>query len=165
MMIVVALMGLALAVLELRERRRFASALEAARTDYLNAKFTCDLAAIRIDEYEEVIFPTDMRTVDDEVAKARTERSLAADQLANADKRWGPSSLVPYRLAVQRAVFLEEQAVSKKKVLEDYTKIKTIRELKSDLAIARANELLRKMTYEQVKATGGSLIGRIMNQK
>jgi hypothetical protein len=55
--------------------------------------------------------------------------------------------------------------LTKKKVLEQYTKDKTIRELQSEVSKARANEVARKSAYERLKATGGGLLRRVMSRE
>ncbi len=55
---------------------------------------------------------------------------------------------VSEELTLKKARFALEQAESKKKVLVDYTKGKTIKELKSEVEKARSDELAKKATWE-----------------
>src|SRR5262249_29143175 len=55
---------------------------------------------------------------------------------------------VSEELALKKAVFALEQAQSKKKVLVEYTKGKTIKELRSEVEKARSDELAKKATHE-----------------
>ena len=55
---------------------------------------------------------------------------------------------VSEELTLKKARFALEQAQSKKKVLVDYTKGKTIKELKSEVEKARSDELAKKATWE-----------------
>ena len=55
---------------------------------------------------------------------------------------------VSEELALKKARFALEQAQSKKKVLVDYTRDKTIKELKSEVEKARSDELAKKATCE-----------------
>jgi hypothetical protein len=69
------------------------------------------------------------------------------------------------KVALRQNQFRYEQALTKKKVLDQYTKDKTIRELQSEVSKARAKELARKTAYERLKVTGGGLLRRITNRK
>jgi HlyD family secretion protein len=55
-------------------------------------------------------------------------------------------------LALQKAKFTQEQAQTKKTVLEQYTKDKTIKELKSEVEKARADELAKEATWKLERA-------------
>ena len=59
--------------------------------------------------------------------------------------RWRPGPLG--RIDLKKAKFALEQAQSKKKVLVDYTKHKTIKELQSEVEKARSDELAKKATF------------------
>jgi HlyD family secretion protein len=81
-------------------------------------------------------------------------------------EKWSDApSPLSFEISLRQAVFNEERAVTRKRVLEQFTKAKTIQELESEVAKARANELSRKLTYDQMKSAGGGLISEIMNQK
>ena len=55
---------------------------------------------------------------------------------------------VSEELTLKKARFALEQAQSKKKVLVEYTKDKTIKELESEVEKARSDELAKKATWE-----------------
>jgi hypothetical protein len=163
MMIAVVLVALILAALELQERRRFAIALKATEADYQNAKLTREVAAIAVVEYEHGIFPSQLQQVNDEIADAATELKRAQVQLADAPRSIADS--IARKVSLQQKQFAYQKALTSKQVLEKYTKAKTVKELQSEVSKARAQEMARKSAFERVKATGGSLIRRIMNWK
>jgi hypothetical protein len=68
-------------------------------------------------------------------------------------------------LAVRKATFIVEQARSKKVVLEGYTSVKALKELKNKVAKARADELAKKAAYDQVSANELGLIGKFVGRK
>jgi hypothetical protein len=62
-------------------------------------------------------------------------------------------------LNIKKSVFAVEQARSKRHVIENHTKVKTLRELNDRVAKARADESARKAAFERAKATGVGIIG------
>src|SRR5204862_2736456 len=58
---------------------------------------------------------------------------------------------VSEELSQQKALFSKEQAESKLKVLMDYTKAKTIKELRSEVEKSRSDELAKQATWELEK--------------
>ena len=67
-----------------------------------------------------------------------------------ATSRWRQK--VSEELTLKKARFALEQAQSKKKVLVEYTKDKTIKELESEVEKARSDELAKKATWELEKS-------------
>lgn len=86
----------------------------------------------------------------------------ARDRLAwvvrMADKHF-PSrdGLVSAELVLKRCEFALEQAQSKRKVLVEYTKPKTLKELRSAVEKARSDELAKQAAWELEKAKGTKL--------
>ena len=66
---------------------------------------------------------------------------------------------------MRKATFIVEQAKSKKAVLERYTRVNALRELKDQVAKARADELAKKAAYDEVSATELGPIGKFMGRK
>ena len=104
-------------------------------------------------EYVEGIYKQDLATVEGEIKLAESELSRSADRVDWAQRMFlkGYVSLaqkVSEDLALKKARFALEQAQSKKKVLVDYTRDKTIKELESDVKKALSDELAKKATHE-----------------
>lgn len=106
-----------------------------AKASYEIARLTRELAGIAIEEYEEVTYPRDLATV-------RAEIKLAESDLARSEEK----------LNRKKAQFALEQAQSKWHVLVNYTKGKTIKELKIAVEKARLDELAREAAWDLEKA-------------
>jgi hypothetical protein len=173
----VALVGVGiLAVLvavERRERLRSEIAVSRAEMPYRSAKLACERAVAAVNEYAEGTFRREMAAVDDEVKRAEDRLRVAT----NAPPDWaerirakgylllvkGPAHA--RELNVKKAAFEVEQARSKKHVLENYTKVKTLEELNDRVAKARADESARKAAYERAKAAGVGVIGNVLGRR
>jgi len=126
---------------------------ESAKANYGNATLTREVAEIAVVEYVEGIFIQDQATAEGEIKLAESDLSRAEDRLDWARRMYekGYVSLatkVSEELTLKKSRFALEQAQSKKKVLIDFTKGKTIKELKSEVEKARSDELAKKATWE-----------------
>ena len=126
---------------------------KSAAANYENAKLTREVAEIAVVEYEEGIFKQDYATVEGEIKLAESDLSRSEDRLDWARRMFvkgyvSEATRVSEELTLKKARFAKEQAESKKKVLVDYTKGKTIKELRSEVEKARSDELAKKATYE-----------------
>ena len=136
--------------LRLREQQL---ATRKAKASYEIARFTRELAEIAVEEYEGVTFPRDLATVDAEIKLAQSDLRRAEDRLDWArkmfDKGYVPiSGKISEELAHKKAVFSVEQTQSKKKVLVGYTRGKTVKELKTEVEMARSNEMAKQIVLE-----------------
>ncbi len=137
-----------------------------------NAKLKREVAEIALKEYEEGVYPSDKATIQGEIrlaetslekAKVRQDRTRRARQkLSNLlSRKEGDTTsgdivaeidledrLDAGEQAILRGTQMLERAQAKLNVLENYTKGKTIRELKSELNKALSEELARKQTYQ-----------------
>jgi hypothetical protein len=128
-----------------------------AEAAYRNATLERELAEIAMVEYQEGIFKQDLATVDGEIKLAESNVKRSEDRLAWARRMFTKgylpkSGLVSAEQALKKARFALEQAQSKWKVLVQYTKAKTIKELKSEVEKARAEELAKRTTWEREKS-------------
>jgi HlyD family secretion protein len=126
---------------------------KSAEANYKNAVLTREVAEIAVTEYVEGIFKQDMATVEGEIKLAESELSRALDRVDWAQRmsKKGYISMaqkVSEDLALKKAMFTLEQAQGKKKVLVDFTKEKTIKELKSEVEKSHSDELAKKATHE-----------------
>ena len=125
---------------------------KSAAANHENAKLTREVAEIAVVEYVEGIFKQDLATVEGEIKLNESDLSRAEDRLDWARRMYekGYVSLATRtseELTLKKAKFALEQAQSKKKVLVDYTKHKTIKELQSEVEKARSDELAKKATF------------------
>lgn len=134
-----------------------------AEAEYNNARLAREIAEIALLEYEEGILAQDIATVDGEIKLAESDLSRAVDRLdwvrRMSEKRLPPfpPQKGPEELNLKKSRFALEQAQSKKKVLIEFTKPKTIKELKSEIGKARSNELAKKATWELEKSKESKL--------
>ena len=141
-------------VQQLRTRR--------ARAAYEIARLNHEIARLAVEEYTHGIYVQDLATVDGEVKLAKSDRDRAEDRLDWADRMFkkgyvSRATLVSEQLNAEKAKFALEQAQSKKKVLKDYTRDKTIKELKSEVKEARDDELAKKATWKREEAREADL--------
>ena len=128
-----------------------------AKALYEIARSTRTLAEIALEEYVDVNFPRDLATAQGEITLAESDLKRAEDRLDWArrmfDKGYvSQAQKVSEELSLQKAVFALEQATNKRRVLTDYTKSKTMKELKSEVDKAHSDELAKQATWELEKA-------------
>src|SRR5262249_53055104 len=121
------------------------------------AKLTREVAEVAVTEYKEGIYKQDMQTVLGEIKLATSELTRAIDRIEWAsrmhDKGYVSEAQVAAEdAAFQKTVFALEQAMSKRTVLQKYTKDKTIKELRSEVEKARSSELTKMATWELKKS-------------
>lgn len=121
------------------------------------AKSTRELAEIAKAEYEDVIYPRDLVTVEGELKLAEADLKRAAARVDWAkrmfDRRFISEAVkASEESSFKKAKFSVEQVWSKKNVLVNYTRGKTLEELRSEVENARSDELAKGAGYEQEKA-------------
>jgi HlyD family secretion protein len=139
-----------------------------AETAYQQAKLSREVAEIAIREYEEGTFKQQLETVDGDIALAEAELQRTRDRLEwakkMADKKYiSPGQVTNEELTLQKARFAVEQHKTHKKVLVEYTRLKTLKELRAEVEKARADELSHKATYELEKSKDGGLRRQVKN--
>ena len=159
-------------------------ATKQAEAAYQNAKLTREVAEIAVKEYEEGIYLQDRATIQGEIklaesanqkAKARLERTRRARQkLTETLGRTGTvvtsgdilaeleidDRLEASQHAVLRERFSLEQAQNKLNVLQNYTKGKTLKELRSEVEKARSDELAKQRHGSSRRTSRPSSRGR-----
>ena len=129
---------------------------ESAKANFQNAKLTREVAEIAVIEYMEGIFVQDFATVEGEIKLAESDLIRSEDRLEWARRMFDKGYVsmaqkVSEELTFKKAQFTLEQAQSKRKVLVDYTKHKTIKELESEVEKARSDELAKQATWDLEK--------------
>jgi beta-lactamase regulating signal transducer with metallopeptidase domain len=141
-----------------------------AEAEYRNAGLHREVAEIAVIDYEEGVFNQDLAAVAGEIKLAESDRKRSEDRLEWARRMFSKgyvakSVVVAEEQALRKARFAIEQAQSKKKVLVDYTKGKTIKELKSEVEKARSDELAKKKVWELEKAKESALEREVNPQR
>jgi RND family efflux transporter MFP subunit len=139
-----------------------------AEAAFQNAKLTREVAAIAVIEYTEGIFKQELETVLGEIALAEAERKRAEDRIEWSTRMLekGYVSLaqnVADKVSLKQKEFAYEQALTKKKVLLDFTRDKTIKELESEVEKAKSDELAKQQTWELEKDKEAKLDKQIKN--
>src|SRR5271166_266241 len=145
-------------------------ATQGAEASFQNAKLTREVAEIAVKEYEEGIFLQDKATAEGEFKLAESDLARAADRVDWATRMYekgyvSKAQKVSEELNFQKAKFALEQAESKLHVLLEYTKGKTIKELRSEVEKARSDELAKEQTYSLEKTKEAKLVKQIENCK
>jgi HlyD family secretion protein len=128
-----------------------------AGASYEQARLTREVAEVAVVEYKNGIFVQDLKTVQGEIALAKSDVTRAQDRLVwttkMVDKGFvSRAQKVADDLNLQTAKFSLEQGNAKKDVLIKYTKEKTVKELGSEVEKARADELTKKATLDLERA-------------
>jgi len=150
-------------------------AIQAVEATYLNAKLTREIAELATKEYEEGTYLSDKFTIQGEIklaesanqkAKARLERTRRARQkltetLSRKEATTTSGDIlveldVDDRLdasehAVLRETFSLEKAQTKLNLLDNYTKPKTVKELRTEVEKALSDELAKKQRWDLEK--------------
>jgi HlyD family secretion protein len=143
---------------------------ESAKANLDNAKLTREVAEIAVKEYVEGIFVQDKATAEGEIKLAQSDLSRSEDRLDWSTRMYlkgyvSKASAISEELNLKKARFALEQAETKLKVLLDFTKAKTIKELESEVEKARSDELAKKATWELEVSKEKKLVRMIANCK
>jgi len=141
-----------------------------AEADVHGARIAREVAVLAVVEYEQGTFIQEFATTEGEIklAEARLSRALAHLEWSRGMYEKGYISLAEKNteeLTVKQVVFALEQAKSKKKVLVDYSKAKTIKALTGSVEIARARELAKQAELERERSARKGLIDQIRRCK
>ena len=145
-------------------------ATKGAEASYQNAKLTREVAEIAVTEYVDGIFKQEHETAKGEIALAESDRKRAEDRLVWSNNMFikgyvSKGQNISEKLSLDRAIFSFEQAQTKMNVLEQFTKDKTIKELKSEVEKARSDELAKQATWDLEKTKEAKLRRQIVNCK
>jgi RNA polymerase sigma factor (sigma-70 family) len=128
-----------------------------AKAFYELARLTRELAEIAVEEYEEVTYPRDLSTVGGEIELAESDLARSEDRVEWArrmfDKGYvSQAQKISEELKHKKDQFALEQAQSRRKVLVQYTKSKTIKQLWSAVEKTRSDELAKKAAWDVERA-------------
>ena len=141
---------------------------EQGKASFNQAKLTREVAETAVIEYEQGVFLQDLEGIKGEIALADSDTKRAEDRLIWSERMEKKgyvslSQVMGDRSNLQRAKFNYEQATTKLKVLEKYTKEKTLKEFRADVEKARSDELAKKSTWELEKNKEEKLVKQITN--
>ena len=162
------------------ERMTQAIATESCKQNAGNATLAREVAEIAVIEYEEGVFKQDKATVEGELKLAESQLQRAKVGITKANERLAKikeasrgstadlaneysfeDRVLVAQLEERRAEFAIEQAASKLKVLNEFTRPKTIKELKSEVEKARSVELAKRVEMEIAQGKLAHLEGMI----
>ena len=133
-----------------------------AKAVYEIAKATRELAEIAVEEYAWRSYPQDLATVNGEIQLAESDLARSEDRVDWAKRMFDKgfvsmATKASEELTFKKAQFALEQARSKRRVLVEYTKAKTVKGLQSVVEKARADELAKQAAWEREKAKQADL--------
>jgi hypothetical protein len=127
-----------------------------AEVEYHQARLARAHAELAIEEYEGCTLQQDLATVDGEILLAESDLSRSEDRTDWARRMFDKGFVklaqkTSEELNLKKARFALEQAQAKRRVLVDYTKAKTIKELNRPLEKARSDELEKQQLWLRAK--------------
>jgi HlyD family secretion protein len=133
-----------------------------AEASYEQARLTREVAEVAVTEYQQGTFKQSLETIQGDLARALADLKRAEDRLEWSKRMRekaliSPAQLTSDRLDHEKARFALEQAETSKVVLLKYTKDKTVKELRSEVEKARADELAKKLTLDVERAKSRTL--------
>ena len=119
---------------------------ESAEAGFTNATLAREVAEIAVVEYLEGTFPSELADFEGEIKLAEMEISLAEDELKAAATGGGTSPLAVKRAELEktRGTVALKKAQCRRRLLVEYTKGKTLRELQKEVKKSQSNELAKK---------------------
>jgi len=140
--------------------------VRAAEFDFEGATMAREAAGMKVVEYVEGQFRNELATIWGETKVAEANLSRAEDQLDWSRRMFDKGYVsmaekVTNELLLQEARFELEVTQSKRKVLLDYTKERTLKQLRSQAAAAMSRELGKQAALERERAAQKSLTDQI----
>ncbi len=128
-----------------------------AEADVQSARLARELAELAVVEYNQGVYPQEMNMLANDIKLTELDLSRAEDVLEWTRRMFvkgyvSMSAKVAEELSFKQAQFALEQAQSKRKVLIDLTKKKTIKELTGAVERARSRELARQAALERERS-------------
>jgi len=141
-----------------------------AEADVHGARIAREVAVLAVIEYQEGIFMLDLATTEGEIKLAESELSRAEDRLDWTRRMFekgyvSMAEKVTDELTLKKNRFALEQAQSKRKVLIDYSKARTIKALTGAVETARARELAKQAGLERERSAQKRLMDQVLRCK
>jgi hypothetical protein len=133
-----------------------------ALADVQASRLAREAAVMALTEYKEGRFIVEMAETERTIKRAESRLAQAEDRLDWARRMFekgyvSMAEKVAEELALKESRFALEQAQSQRKLLVDYTKNRTIKELTGQMEAARARELEKQAALEREQATNRRL--------
>ena len=137
---------------------------------FRGARLAREAAEVALTEYLEGAYKKEFETVQGEIALADAERKRAEDRIVWSDRMYekgyvSKAENIADKISLQQKVFAFEQALTKKAVLEKYTRDRTIKELRSGVEKMKAIELAAQAALERERTTRERLTRQISHCK
>jgi HlyD family secretion protein len=145
-------------------------AIRASEADVEAAKLAREVAVMALTEYKEGLFVQDLQAAAAEIMLSESNLARAEDTVDWVRTMFNKgyvsmATKVSEELALKKARLSLEQAQSKRKVLIDHTKNKTIKALLGAVETARARELRKQAVLERERSAVKNLASQIRRCK
>lgn len=133
-----------------------------ARAAYESARLTREVAELAVTEYVEGSNARDLAAIELEIKLLEADLTRAQDRLEWVQRMFDKGLLllqskVAEELDYQKAQYALDRARSKKKVLAEYIRAKTLKALQVDVDRARKDEATRKAAWKREEARQAEL--------
>lgn len=116
--------------------------------DLEQARKTLEFTEIEVREYLEGLYPLEVKTAEGQIAVATSELDLARRALeALDDPEADTLDVFRAKLAIRKAELTLQEARTKLRVLQEFTKLKRVRELEADVEQARSDMLAKQAAH------------------
>jgi multidrug resistance efflux pump len=134
------------------------------------ARLAREAAEAALTEFSEGAYKQELETVLGAIALAESERKRVEDRVVWSDRMFDKGYVskaenIADKLSLQQKVFAFEQALTKKDVLEKYTRDRTSKELQSEVEKRKAIELAAQAAHERERTTRERLTRQISQCK
>ncbi len=138
--------------------------------EFRGARLAREAAEAALTEYFEGTYKKEFETVQGDIALAHAERKRAEDRIVWSDRMYekgyvSKAENIADKISLQHKVFAFEQALTKKAVLEMFTRDRAIKELRSEVEKMKAIELAAQAALERERTTRERLTRQISHCK
>jgi HlyD family secretion protein len=137
---------------------------------FRGARLAREAAEVALSEYLEGAYKKEFEIVMGEIALAESERKRAEDRIVWSDRMYekgyvSKAENIADKISLQQKVFAFEQALTKKAVLEKFTRDRAIKELRSGVEKMKAIELAAQAALERERTTRERLTRQVSHCK
>ena len=141
-------------------------AVRGAEADVHSTRIAREVAVMAVNEYKEAAFRLELAGTEGEIKLSESRLASAEDQVDWARRMFekgyvSMAEKVSNELALRRARFALEEAQSKKMVLIDFTRARTIKSLTGAVEAARAREFAKQAALERERSVERKLTAQI----
>jgi HlyD family secretion protein len=141
-------------------------AVRGAEADVHATRIGREVAVMALNEFKQGVFRQELATTEREIKMTEAGLASAEDQVDWVRRMFekgyvGMAEKVTNELTLKRARFALEEAQSKKQVLVDFTRERTLKSLTGAVEAARASELAKQATLERERSSQRRLTAQI----